>query len=128
MDPNLRQELAELGRARAALRRDEMALMRSIRLRALDASRAGVPAVHVAQLLGLRVATIEAWIAKASIPRPARDSDSRVLDAIGEKPLRQRDIVAATGMNQGTVSKVISRLHRSGRIERGDDGTLSRAA
>jgi|SRR5581483_1721109 len=128
MNPNLRPQLRELGDARAQLRREEIALTRRTRAAALEAARAGIPAEHIAQLLRIRTATIEAWIAKASVPRPTRESETRVLDALADKRLRQRDIVAATGMNQGTVSKVLARLANSGRIERSDDGTLARAA
>jgi DNA-binding transcriptional ArsR family regulator len=128
MDATLRPDLRALAAERAAKRRDELDLNRRIRARAIDAARAGIPAEQIAQLLEMRPATIEAWIAKASAPRPIRESDARVLAALGGKRLRQRDIVAATGMNQGTVSKVIARLAESGRIERRDDGTLARAA
>lgn len=126
----LRAELADLGRQRRELRKAEYALMRRARGAVLDAARAGFDPAEAALLLGVAPTTAEAWLAKAAMPRPPRSSDSRVLDvlAAAPEPLRQRDIVAATGMLQGTVSKSLKRLGNTGRVVRQDDGTIALAA
>lgn len=50
----------------------------------------------------------------------AASVDDRVLGAVAraEEPLRQADIVKATGINQGTVSKAIARLTAAGELAR----------
>lgn len=125
----LRAELADLGRQRRELRKAEYALMRRARGAVLEAARAGFDPAEAAMLLGIAPTTAEAWIAKAAIPRPPRSSDARVIEALAVGgPLRQRDIVAATGMLQGTVSKSLKRLGNTGRVVRQDDGTIALAA
>ena len=62
----------------------------------------------------------------AAIPA-ARTSESAVLDAVRKAPgsVRQKEIVDATGLPKGTVSKVVRRLADAGRLMRRDDGTIS---
>lgn len=126
--PELRTELAELGRQRRELRKTEYALMRRARSAVIAAARAGMDPTEAAILLGIAPTTAEAWIVRASLPRPTRSSDTRVLDALAAGPKRQRDIIAATGMLQGTVSKSVKRLANSGRVTRSEDGTIALAA
>lgn len=124
----LRAELAEYGRQNRELRKAQYALMNRARKALIEAARAGIEPGTAAILLGIAPTTAEAWIARASVPRPPRSSDTRVLDALAAGPQRQRDIVAATGMLQGTVSKSVKRLANTGRVHRTDDGTIARAA
>lgn len=56
-------------------------------------------------------------------------ADARVLAAVqaAEKPLRQKDIVDASGLSKGAVSKSVARLVADGLVVRHDDGTLTGA-
>jgi DNA-binding IclR family transcriptional regulator len=40
-------------------------------------------------------------------------------------PVRQTDVVAATGLPKGTVSKAVKRLIEGGHLVRLDDGTVA---
>jgi hypothetical protein len=124
-----RARLAEDGRQNRDLRRAQISLMSRARKDVIEAARDGFDPAEAAVLLGIAPTTAEAWLAKAAVPRPPRTSDARVLEALAAGgPLRQRDIVATTGMLQGTVSKSLKRLGNTGRVARHDDGTISRAA
>jgi hypothetical protein len=126
----LRAELAEYGRQHRELRKAQYALMNRARKALIEAARSGFDPAEAAVLLGIAPTTAEAWIARAAIPRPPRSSDTRVLEALAlGGPQRQREIVAATGMLQGTVSKSLKRLANTGRVARAEDGTIiARAA
>jgi S-DNA-T family DNA segregation ATPase FtsK/SpoIIIE len=50
---------------------------------------------------------------------------SRVLDALAEGPLRQKEIEAATGLPKSTLSRTVNALIGSGTLVRQDDGTLA---
>jgi S-DNA-T family DNA segregation ATPase FtsK/SpoIIIE len=61
-------------------------------------------------------------------PAPAAEgTDAKVLDAVRTltPPVRQTDVVAATGLPKGTVSKAVKRLVTSGLLVRLDDGTVA---
>jgi hypothetical protein len=125
-----RAEFVELGRQNRDLRRAQISLMSRARKAVIEAARTGFDPAEAAALIGVAPTTAEAWIAKAAVPRPPRSSDARVIEALAAapNPLRQREIVDATGMLQGTVSKSLKRLANTGRVIRAEDGTLSLAA
>ncbi|MEV7050688.1 MarR family transcriptional regulator [Streptomyces anulatus] len=57
---------------------------------------------------------------------PAAGSvDDRVLTALQSGAVRQADIVTATGLPKGTVSKAVKRLTLAGHISRNPDGALT---
>jgi hypothetical protein len=60
-------------------------------------------------------------------PEELEGSDARVMDAIRalRPPVRQVDIVAASGLPKGTVSKAVRRLTERGYLVREDDGTVA---
>lgn len=124
-----RARFVEGGRQNRDLRRAQISLMSRVRKDVIEAARDGFNPAEAAALLGIAPTTAEAWLAKAAVPRPPRNSDARVLEALAAGgPLRQRDIVAATGMLQGTVSKSLKRLGNTGRVIRADDGTITARA
>lgn len=62
---------------------------------------------------------------------PAADSaDAKVLEAVRATggPVRQKDIVDASGLPKGTVSKAVKRLVDAGAVLRAEDGSLTAAA
>ncbi|WP_367575303.1 FtsK/SpoIIIE domain-containing protein [Streptomyces griseoaurantiacus] len=54
-------------------------------------------------------------------------TDVRVMEAVrdAEGPIRQKEIVAATGLAKGTVSKAVARLLLAGELARQDDGSVT---
>ncbi|MFG2183404.1 helix-turn-helix transcriptional regulator [Streptomyces abikoensis] len=61
-------------------------------------------------------------------PAPAVEgADAKVLAAVAAagKPVRQKDVVEATGLPKGTVSKVVKRLADAGHLVRTDDGAIT---
>ncbi|MYT90404.1 cell division protein FtsK [Streptomyces sp. SID8359] len=64
--------------------------------------------------------------APGPVAAPATGSvDDRVLTALRSGAARQADIVTATGLPKGTVSKAVKRLTLAGHINRTPDGALS---
>ena len=66
----------------------------------------------------------------AAVPTPRTDTDTAVLDAVrtAAGPVRQKDIVDASGLAKGTVSKAVTRLVTAGALIKATDGTLTAAA
>ncbi|MCI0387005.1 MarR family transcriptional regulator [Streptomyces sp. CNQ085] len=64
----------------------------------------------------------------ASVPAPRSDAESAVLDAVRAGAVRQKDVVTASGLAKGTVSKTVARLVERGELVRAEDGSLSIAA
>lgn len=58
------------------------------------------------------------------------DAESAVLAAVRAAggPVRQKDIVEASGLAKGTVSKTVTKLVKAGVLVRAEDGTLTAAA
>lgn len=61
-------------------------------------------------------------------PAAVESTEERVLRVVGSDPVRQKDIVDASGLPKGTVSKVVARLVDAGRLVRLDDGAVILAA
>jgi hypothetical protein len=127
----IRAELAAIAGERAALRAAHTALNNRARPAALAALADGMSSEEVAALTGFTVAAVEGWAAKArtTAARPllATGTDAKVLRELhrADRPLRNRDIVAAARLRSGTVSKSVRRLVATGRAIRNPDGTLS---
>lgn len=69
--------------------------------------------------------------AEVPVQAPAADSaDAKVLDALRTlgPSARQVDIVKASGLPKGTVSKAVTRLVKAGSVLRAEDGSLTVAA
>jgi S-DNA-T family DNA segregation ATPase FtsK/SpoIIIE len=66
----------------------------------------------------------------AAVPAPRSEAEQAVVDAVraAGAPVRQKDVVEATGLAKGTVSKVVTRLVDAGALVRAEDGTLTAAA
>ncbi|WP_340564524.1 FtsK/SpoIIIE domain-containing protein [Streptomyces sp. GSL17-111] len=64
----------------------------------------------------------------ASVPAPRSDAESAVLDAVRAGATRQKQVVEASGLAKGTVSKAVGRLVERGELLRAEDGSLSIAA
>lgn len=127
----LRAELRAIAGERAALRAAYTALNNRARPAALAALAEGMDPAEVALLTGFTTAAVEGWAAKAraTAARPllATGTDALVLRELhrADRPLRNRDIVAAARLRSGTVSKSVRRLVATGRAIRNPDGTLS---
>lgn len=59
------------------------------------------------------------------VKQPDPDTETRVLSVVESGPARQKDIAEQAGLPKGTVSKVVARLVKAGRLVRMDDGTVS---
>ncbi|MGV9907601.1 FtsK/SpoIIIE domain-containing protein [Streptomyces sp. NPDC003388] len=61
------------------------------------------------------------------LEKPSAGAGDRVLAAVQEagEPIRQKDIVAVTGLSKGAVSKAVARLLLAGELDRQDDGSLT---
>lgn len=66
----------------------------------------------------------------AAVPAPRSEAETAVLDAVrtAGAPVRQKDLVSATGLAKGTVSKAVKALTEAGAVLRAEDGTLTAAA
>lgn len=66
----------------------------------------------------------------ASVPVQRSEVETAVLDAVRKAggPARQKELVEATGLAKGTVSKVVTRLVDAGALVRAEDGSLTVAA
>jgi S-DNA-T family DNA segregation ATPase FtsK/SpoIIIE len=66
----------------------------------------------------------------AAVPAPRSETEQAVLDAVraAGAPVRQKDLVSATGLAKGTVSKAVARLADAGALVRAEDGSLTVAA
>ncbi|PWS48468.1 cell division protein FtsK, partial [Streptomyces sp. FT05W] len=85
-------------------------------------SRTTTPATAAAPTLTL----VKPTPAPATAAAPAAGSvDDRVLTALRTGPLRQADIVTATRLPKGTVSKAVKRLAETGLLQRLDGGLLA---
>ncbi|MGW2485456.1 MarR family transcriptional regulator [Streptomyces sp. NPDC001571] len=71
-------------------------------------------------------ATLPAVPAQGAAPA-AESTEAKVLDALQKlrPPVRQKDIVEASGLPKGTVSKTVKRLVESGVLIREADGTVA---
>jgi hypothetical protein len=88
----------------------------------------------VQESTGRRLALVKETTPAAEMPapRPApviEGTEATVLDAVKtlRPPVRQRDIVAMSGLPKGTVSKAVKRLVDAGHLVRDADGTVSAA-
>jgi S-DNA-T family DNA segregation ATPase FtsK/SpoIIIE len=63
------------------------------------------------------------------VKEAAPSADDRVLDAVMRAggPVRQKDVVEASGLSKGAVSKAVARLVEAGRLAKQEDGTIRRA-
>lgn len=88
----------------------------------------GAANVPAEQPAGLRLVKAEA-AAEVPVPRPAAPvtNRDRVLDVVREGARTGRDITDRTGLNKGTVSKLVKSLLESGDLVKGDDGMLTAA-
>jgi hypothetical protein len=65
-----------------------------------------------------------------SAPAALTDAEAAVLDAVraADGPARQKDVVTASGLPKGTVSKTVKRLVDAGHLVRAEDGALTATA
>lgn len=66
----------------------------------------------------------------AEVPAARTEAEAAVLDAVRAAggPVRQKDVVEASGLAKGTVSKTVTKLVTAGHLVKADDGTLTIAA
>ncbi len=66
----------------------------------------------------------------AAIPAARTEAEAAVLDAVRAAggPVRQKDLVDASGLAKGTVSKTVGKLVTAGHLVKAEDGTLTIAA
>jgi S-DNA-T family DNA segregation ATPase FtsK/SpoIIIE len=77
---------------------------------------------------GLRL--VKAQAPAAEVPAQRTEAETAVLDAVRAAggPVRQKDVVDASGLAKGTVSKTVTKLVTAGVLVKAEDGTLSIAA
>lgn len=63
----------------------------------------------------------------AAVPAQRTEAETAVLDAVraAAGPVRQKDVVDASGLAKGTVSKTVAKLVKAGDLVKAEDGTLS---
>lgn len=66
----------------------------------------------------------------AEVPAQRTEAETAVLDAVRAAggPVRQKEIVDASGLAKGTVSKTVAKLVAAGDLVKAEDGTLTLAA
>lgn len=66
----------------------------------------------------------------AEVPAQRSEAETAVLDAVRAAggPVRQKEIVDASGLAKGTVSKTVTKLVKAGELVKAEDGTLTLAA
>lgn len=66
----------------------------------------------------------------AEVPAQRTEAETAVLDAVraASGPVRQKDVVDASGLAKGTVSKTVTKLVKAGELVKAEDGTLTLAA
>ncbi|MGW3579621.1 helix-turn-helix transcriptional regulator, partial [Streptomyces olivaceus] len=62
----------------------------------------------------------------AEVPAQRTEAETAVLDAVraASGPVRQKDVVDASGLAKGTVSKTVAKLVKAGELVKAEDGTL----
>jgi S-DNA-T family DNA segregation ATPase FtsK/SpoIIIE len=68
--------------------------------------------------------------APAAVPAARTETEAAVLDAVRAAggPARQKDVVEASGLAKGTVSKTVAKLVTAGALVKAEDGTLTISA
>lgn len=63
----------------------------------------------------------------AAVPAQRTEAEAAVLDAVraAAGPVRQKDVVEASGLSKGAVSKTVAKLVTAGELARAEDGTLT---
>ncbi len=63
----------------------------------------------------------------AEVPAQRTEAETAVLDAVraAAGPVRQKDVVDASGLAKGTVSKTVTKLVKAGELTKAKDGTLT---
>lgn len=66
----------------------------------------------------------------AAVPAARTETETAVLDAVRAAggPVRQKDVVDASGLAKGTVSKTVTKLVTAGALAKAEDGTLTISA
>lgn len=86
---------------------------------------------------GRRLALVKPSPESEGVPAPREaaaptltDAEAAVLGAVRAAggPVRQKDVVEASGLAKGTVSKTVTKLVKGGLLARAEDGTLTAAA
>ncbi|MBD3550580.1 cell division protein FtsK [Streptomyces sp. JV180] len=90
-----------------------------------DTATAGVPAAQPAERPALRLVKKEAAVAEPTpAPEPISNRD-RVLAAVAAGARTNRDVTDRTGLNKGTVSKLVKSLTESGDLVKHPDHGLT---